>query len=302
MLGRIRRTNTHDMLSRSAHQRLSTLLQRLRASPPGVLALRVVEIDLLTHAASLSFFMLLSMAPLLVLVLWVVASLYPQAQAEVMHQIAELAGESAATVARTVVDNANAEPDIGSLAGVWGTLLLFFGATTVFARLQATLNLIFGYTQDGLGPLAWVRKRLFSFGVVLALGFLVVASTVLSTVIDVLFSSLPVLLPLAGNVAALLVYALAFAALFHYLPDRRVAWRQALLGGLATAVLFMAGRWAIGVYISRAAPGSAYGSMGTLVVMLVWMYYAAMVFFCGALVTDFIDRRAHPEARDPVPG
>ena len=120
---------------------------------------------------------------------------------------------------------------------------------------------------------------------------LLLSELTLTTALQVLFARLPLLLPALGNALSLGLYALAFAFLFHYLPDRRVRWRQAMLGGAITAALFVAGRWAIGLYLAQAAPGSAYGSMGTLVLLLVWMYYAAAVFFGGALITAVIDER-----------
>lgn len=195
-------------------------------------------------------------------------------------------------VAGTVLDNARAEPDVGSLAGLWSTLLLFVGATTVFARLQGTLNLVFRTDGGQLGGLlVWLRKRVFSFGVVFALGFLIIVSTLLTTAIDLLLAEVPVLVNVAGDLVSLLVYVLAFTLMYHYLPDRRVHWRQAFLGGAITTALFVLGRWLIGVYLAEAAPGSAYGAFGTLVITLLWIYYAALVFFVGALVTAVIDER-----------
>ncbi|WP_425480443.1 YihY/virulence factor BrkB family protein [Luteimonas viscosa] len=277
---------------------LRARLDRLQRTLPAQLVQRFIEIDLLTHAASLSFFALLSLAPLLVLLLWLTASLYPSAQAELMEQLGVLAGRGAQEVAATVLRNAEDQPDVGSLAGLWSTLLLFVGATAVFARLQNTLNVVFLTDARRLGGFkAWLRKRVFSFGVVFALGFLLVVSAALTTALEVLFAGSPTL-PVLGNLAALGIYSLAFALMYHYLPDRRVRWRQALLGGVITSLLFVLGRWAIGLYIARAAPGSAYGSMGTLVILLVWMYYAAMVFFTGALITALIDERVSRRARE----
>lgn len=274
-------------------RRLKARLEPLRDSLPAEALRRFVEIDLLTHAASLSFYTMLSLAPLLVLVLWLTASLYPSAQSALLEQIAGIAGDSAREVASTVIRNAEARPDIGSLAGWWSTLLLFVGATVVFARLQASLNQIFrtdaGRLHGGLA--GWLRKRVFSFGVVFAIGFLLLVSMLLATALQVALAKAPSLLPLVGNVATLAMYVLAFALLYHFLPDRRVRWRRAFIGGAITAGLFVAGRWAIGVYLAEAAPGSAYGSFGTLVLLLVWMYYAALVFFTGALVTAVMDDR-----------
>jgi len=272
-------------------------LQRLRQSLPVALVNRFIEIDLMTHAASLAFYAVLSLAPLLVLLLWLTASLYPTAQDELIRQVGQLAGSGAETIAGTVIDNARAQPSVGSLAGTWSTLLLFVGATAVFARLQTALNLIFRTDARRLdGMLAWLRKRIFSFGVIFALGFLLLVSMTLSTVLQVMFANVPSLLPAVGNVAGLGIYVVAFAFLYHYLPDRHVQWRQAFLGGAITALLFTGGRYLIGLYIAQADPGGAYGSTGALVILLVWIYYAAVVFFVGALLTAVIDERTRANA------
>ena len=284
-------------LLRPSNARIQRHLQRLQQSLPAALAKRFVEIDLMTQAASLAFYALLSLAPLLILLLWLTASLYPTAQEELVEQIGQLAGSGAEVIAGTVIQNASDRPSIGSLAGLWSTLLLFVGATAVFARLQAALNLIFRTDAQRLdGLLAWLRKRVFSFGVIFALGFLLLVSMTLSTVLQVLFSNVPSLLPALGTLTTLTIYVVSFTFLYHYLPDRQVQWRQAFLGGAITAALFVLGRYLIGLYIAQAAPGSAYGSMGALVILLVWMYYAAVVFFVGALLTAVIDERARAKA------
>jgi membrane protein len=191
-----------------------------------------------------------------------------------------------------VIRNADARPDLGSLAGLWSTTLLLVGATVVFAQLQGALNLIFRTDAKHLSGLAaWMRKRVFSLGVVLAIGFLLVVSMVATTALQVAFARLPSLLPALGYTSTLLLYALAFAFFYHYLPDRRVAWSRAFLGGAITALLFAGGRYLIGLYLAEAAPGSAYGSMGALVLLLLWVYYASVVFFAGALITAVIDER-----------
>jgi len=271
---------------------------RLQRSFPVAVGKRFVDVDVLTQAASLSFYALLSMAPLLVLLLWLTASLYPPAQQALVQQIEAAAGSSAATVAETVLRNADNQPDIGSLAGLWSTLLLFVGATAVFAQLQNALNLIFRTSGERLeGLKAWLRKRVFSFGVVLALGFLLILSMTATTMLQVAFSQLPSVLPALGYLTTLVVYAVGFAFMYHFLPDRRVEWRQAFIGGAITSALFALGRYGIGVYIAQVAPGSAYGSMGALVISLVWIYYATVVFFTGALMTAVIDERLRARAR-----
>ena len=281
------------------HERIQRVSQRVQDSLPAALLRRFVEADLLVHAAALSFYTLISLAPLLLLVLWLTASLYPTAQDSLLAQIAALVGPDARDVAGTVIDNASDRPDLGSLAGLWSTLILFVGATVVFAQLQATLNRVFATDAEALpgGLMAWLRKRVFSFGVVFALGFLLLVSMMLTTAVQVVFANLPYLVPAVANLITLLLYLVAFALLYHFLPDRRVRWRQAFLGGLLTAGMFVGGRWAIGLYLAHAAPGSAYGAFGTLVLLLVWVYYAALVFFVGALITAVMDERARDARR-----
>ncbi len=281
---------------------LRSRLDRLQQSLPAALVRRFVETDVMTQSASLAFYTLLSLAPLLILLLWLTASLYPPAQQALIDQIASLAGQSVAEVAQTVISNASAQPDLGSLAGLWSLLLLFVGATVVFAQLQAALNLIFRTDSRRFeGIVGWLKKRVFSAGVVLALGFLLIVSMVATTALQVIFAHLPSALPTLAYVTTVLVYALGFAFLYHYLPDRPVSWRQAFVGGAITALLFVLGRYAIGLYIANAAPGSAYGSMGTLVIMLVWIYYASVVFFGGALITAVIDERAQARRARTAP-
>ncbi|GAB3730549.1 YihY/virulence factor BrkB family protein [Luteimonas pelagia] len=266
---------------------------RLRGSLPAAVAKRFIELDLLAQSAALAFFALLSLAPLLVLLLWSTTWIYAPAGEALLGQVQAFAGADAARVVRVVLRNANRDPSVSSLAGWWSTGLLLVGATAVFARLQDTLNLIFRTDARRLrGPLAWLRKRLLSFGVVLALGFLLLVATTVSTLLQIVFAGLPSVLPVLGTLASACLYAGTFALMYRYLPDRVVHWRQAVLGGLVTTALFVLGRWAIGVYLATAAPGSAYGSMGALVVLLAWVFFAALVFFLGALITSIIDERA----------
>ena len=287
-----------------ARHRIEQLTGRFQQSLAGALLQRFVEAGLMTQAASLAFYALLSLAPLLVLLLWITASLYPPAQQSLIDQVGELAGPGSAAVAQTVIRNATDQPDIGSLAGIWSTILLFVGATVVFAQLQGALNLIFrSEAQRFTGLVAWLRKRVFSLGVVLAIGFLLIISMVATTALQIAFARMPSVLPAVGYSVTFLIYVITFAFLYHYLPDRRVAWPQAFLGGAITAGLFAIGRWMIGLYLAQAAPGSAYGSMGALVLLLVWIYYGGAVFFIGALLTAVIDERANhrPEAERPRP-
>ena len=269
--------------------------QTIRKATAGNLAMallrRFLDADVITQAAALAFYAALSMAPLLLLLLWLTAS-NAEAQAATLGQIGLLMGPEARDVAQTVIANARQAPDTGSIAGWWSIALLLIGATAVFAQLQDALNRIFRTDATALaGFVDWLKKRLFSFGILLALGFLLLVSMTVTTALDIALRYIDVLQPAVALFASLIVYALAFAFMYHFLPDRRVRWRLALGGGVFTAVLFVLGRGAIAWYLQRAPTGSAYGAMGALVLMMLWVYYAATILFVGAVVTATIDER-----------
>ncbi|QGW66978.1 YihY family inner membrane protein [Lysobacter soli] len=279
---------------------MKALVRRAQGSLPADLVRRFVDTELMAQAAALALYAMLSLAPLLLILVWLTSALLPGAQESLMQQIGLLAGGEAERVARTVVDNARDRPDTGSIAGWWSVALLFIGATAVFAQLQDVLNKIFRTDATRLaGAMAWLRKRVFSMGLVLAMGFLLLVSMTVSTLVQLAFSRMEWALPIVMNVATWLVYAISFALMYHYLPDRSVGWKRALGGGAITALLFVLGRWLIGWYLRESNPGSAYGSMGALVLALVWMYYAALIVFIGALITAVIDER-RKQKRDGV--
>lgn len=269
--------------------------QVVRRASSGGLAMamlrRFLDADVITQAAAVAFYAALSMAPLLLLLLWFTASA-PSAQAAAVAQIGVLMGPEAQDVARTVIANARARPDTGSLAGWWSIGLLLVGATAVFAQLQDALNRIFRTDATALAGIGqWLRKRLLSFGLLLALGFLLLVSLTVTTLLQFTLSRYHLLQPSVAQLASLFVYALAFALMYRFLPDRRVRWRLALGGGALTAALFVLGRAAIAWYLDRAPTGSAYGAMGALALMMLWVYYAAMILFAGAVVTATVDER-----------
>jgi membrane protein len=254
--------------------------------------LRFVDADLLSQAAALAFYAVLSMAPLLLLLLWLANGLLPAAQDALLGQVGLLAGDDARRVAASILASAQA-PKTGSIAGGWSLLLLFVGATAVFAQLQDVLNRIFRTDATRLpGLMVWLRKRIFSFGLVFAVAFLLIVSLSVTSAMQFLFARYDAALPVVMLLATALVYAVAFALMYHFLPDRRVHWRRALAGGALTSVLLLLGRAGIAWYLDVANPTAAFGSMATLALALLWIYYAALIVFVGALLTAVIDERS----------
>ena len=209
-----------------------------------------------------------------------------------LDQIGVLAGAEGQRVAAAILAASQRTPDPQSIAGWVSIVLLVFGASAVFRQLQEVLNRVFRTEASKLPSLrAWLRKRIFSLGLVLAVGFLLLVSLTVSTLLQIAFSRIEGVLPVLAQVAGLIVYSLAFALMYHYVPDRPVRWRLSFVGGFLTAVLFTVGRWLIGLYLEHANPASAYGSMGTLALAMVWIYYGGLVVFLGALLTAVLDER-----------
>lgn len=256
--------------------------------------------EALTLAASLAFYMALSFAPLTLLLIRLGSALGPRAEEELVSQVVDLLGSEAGAVVETIIENAESNPDEGALAGVLGIGVLVFSATSVFAQLQTALNHVWDVrAKPGNGVWSWLRKRLLSAGMLGAVGLLLLVSLALSTVLSLLASAAADRLPGAdavwvvlNTVVSLALFAAVFAAVFRFLPDARIAWRDVVFGALVTAVLFSIGKLLIGAYLGRQAVGSAYGAAGSLLVLLVWVYYSAtLVFFGAELTQSFAARR-----------
>lgn len=249
--------------------------------------------DDLTLAASIAYYTALSLAPLLVLALWLAASVTPDAQTELVDQVGALAGEQTREAIAAIVANAAQRPSLGGLAGAVGVGLLAVGASAVFSQLQTALDLVL----DGTGKAQisraeairlWLRRRLLSFGLLAAFVFLLIVSLTVSTLLALLLPRASAAWEIVNQVVALGVFALLFAGLFRYLPDRRPPWRAIRPGAVATALLFTAGKYVIGEYLAHSGVAGAYGPAGSLAVMLSWVYYsAAIVLFGGELVRAF---------------
>jgi membrane protein len=253
------------------------------------------EDNCLRLAASLAYYTALSLAPLVLLIAGLVGMVLDRQQAasQLAAQLEGLMGPAGRELVNSILTASS--PEGGTWATVAGLVTLVIGATAVFGELQATLNLIWEVRPAPTGGMwagiwALLKERLFSLALVFALTFLLLVSLVVSAALAAaaaLFQGpeqalLSRLLELA---ASLLVLTFVFALLFKYLPDAQIRWREVWLGGVLTAVLFTVGKTAIGYYLGQASVGSAYGAAGSMVVLLVWVYYSALIFFFGAEFT-----------------
>ena len=296
-----RKRHSHERAaSASLGKRVTRIFVVLRNAAEGF-----IDHGDLTLAASIAYYTALSLAPLLVLGLWLVASISPGAQNEFVEQIGVLGGSEARAATQLIVDNASANPSVGSLAGVVGIVLLILSATAVFSQLQTALNAIWRVdVKAGQQPInmvwGWVRRRLLSIGILAAIVFVLIVSLSVDAVLGMVLRHAGAVWEAVNQFAALVIFALLFAALFKFLPDARLSWRDTWLGAALTSVLFAVGKYAIGAYTASSGLAGAYGPAGSLAVLLVWVYYSATIFLFGAEIVQvmLLSRRG---ARKPQP-
>jgi membrane protein len=256
--------------------------------------------------AALAYYTVLSTAPLLVLVVAIAGFVFGEqaARGEIAYQVESLVGRDAAKIIEELLKDAH-HPASGIAATAIGAVTLFAGASAVFGELRDALNLIWDYkVPTGMGIKGMLRFRLFTFAIVMAVGFLLLVSLVVSALLAFLTRYLNGHFALPAFVAVALeplvsisVITLLFALVYKYIPDVAVEWRDVWLGAAFTAVAFTAGKLAIGLYLGKAGVGSAYGAAGSLVALLVWVYYSSQIFFFGAEFTKvYSDRRRHTGA------
>jgi membrane protein len=263
-------------------------------------------------AASLSFYTFFSLPALLTLLLALVGRFTDPAQVEhaITDQVARLIGPASAAQVASIISNAGRSPAAASVATIVSLLALVFGATTSFAQLQSALNTAWRVKPDPRRNQlrVFLVKRVFSFGILITVAFLLLVSLALSTVIEAISSALTTrfgipagLLQTVTALGSFLLVALLFAAMFRYLPDARIGWRDVGIGAIGTALLFVLGRTLIGVYLGRSDPGSVYGAAGSLALVLIWVYYTSMILLFGAEFTKLWAQR-YGKGITPVKG
>ena len=247
-------------------------------------------------AAALSYYTLLSLAPLVLMTVAVAGLVFERATVErrIVTEMGLLIGNEGSEVVQTVLRHAS-DPAKGTLSVVIGTAVLLLGATTVFAQLQSSLNRIWKVEESSHGSagMLWlfVKERLLSLAMVLAVGFLLLVSLVISAAVAAIGEALGgvsnpgIVLEALNVLVSLIVVTVLFATIFKVLPDAPVAWRDVWVGAVTTSVLFTVGKSLIGLYLGRTSIGSPYGAAGSLVVMTVWVFYASMIVFLGAELT-----------------
>lgn len=247
-------------------------------------------------AAALTFYTFFSLPALLALLLSLVGMFADPARVQrgITTQVGDLVGRAGAEQVATIVQSAQRSVVDQSAAAAFSVLAVIFGATTAFAQLQGALNKAWGVKPDPTRNQLknFLAKRVFSFGVVLGVAFLLLVSLSLSAVLSAAGNLVtgrmnlpPAVLEGANSVLSFVVVAALFAAMFKLLPDAHIDWRDVRFGAVATALLFVLGKTAIGYYLGRTDPGDAYGAAGSLAIVLIWVYYSSMIVLFGAELT-----------------
>ena len=254
-----------------------------------------LERNAFVHAGSLAFYTLFSMAPVVIIAIAIVGAVLGEeaAHGEIVGQLDDFVGHDAALAVQEAV--ARSRPAAaGILPTLTGIGALALGATTVFAQMQISLNRIWGVVAkpQKSSLLILIKNRVLSLAIVLTIGFILLVSLLLSVALraivryaDAWIAVPSLLLSGAELVVSLGVITLLFAVIFKVLPDAVIDWRDVWFGAAVTALLFVIGRYLIAFYLAYSAPASTYGAAGSLVLLLLWVYYSALILFFGAALT-----------------
>ena len=255
-------------------------------------------------AAALAYYTTFSLAPLLVLVIAIAGLVGGQeaAQTQTMAQVQDLLGAEGREFVEGMIESAS-RPETGLTATVIGAATLLFGALGVFGELQNSLNTIWEVKPKPAknwvdGVKRFVLRRLLSFTMVLGIGFLLLASLVISAVVSALGEYIGSRWPMAdfwlgliNFIVSFLVVTFLFAMMFKFLPEIKIAWKDVWLGAAVTSVLFSLGKFLIGLYLGRSEVGNTFGAAGSLAILLIWVYYSAQILFFGAEFTQVYANR-----------
>lgn len=258
-------------------------------------------------AAALAYYALLSLAPLIVIAVavvgWFVGA--DAARGRVAGELSAVVGGEAAQGIQAVAENAQS-PAAGVVGTVVGVVTLFVGASGVFGELQSSLNTVWEVApKPGRGLMGQLRDRFLSFSMVLGVAFLLLVSLVVSSALSAAGTFMAGALPggetvwqVVNFVLSLAIVTGLFALIFKVVPDAKIQWRDVWLGAAVTAVLFTLGKLLLGLYLGKAAVGSSYGAAGSIIALVVWVYYAAQILLIGA---EFTQVQARRRGRDIEP-
>ncbi len=246
--------------------------------------------------AALAYYTLFSMAPILLIAIAVAGLVFGReaSQNQIIGVIEDLVGVQSARAIQAIIESAGRRPDSGFFASAVGVIILLLGAGGVVEQLHQSLNTIWRVApKTGRGIRGFLLDRLLSFSMVLSVGFLLVVSLVISAVLTAVSGIIGGFLPIDAATAHILdlvvsfvFIMLLFAVIYKFVPDVRIAWSDVWIGAATTSFLFSVGKFLIGFYLGHSTVTSIYGAAGSLVTLLLWVYYSSLMFFFGAELTQ----------------
>src|ERR687896_574730 len=254
-----------------------------------------VEAEPFQLAAALSYYTLFSLAPLLLIAIGIAGFVFGReaAQNQIVETLQGMIGQDSAQTVQEMIQASNEKPKTGMLSTVIGFVALLFGAGGGVGHLQNSINRMWEVApKPGQGIWGFIRQRFFSFAMVLGIGFLLLVSLVVTALLSSLTGMLSSFLGDATFVAHAIdilvsfgFVTLLFALIYKYVPDVEIEWRDVWVGAALTAILFTIGKYLIGLYIGTSGVSSTFGAAGSLITILVWVYYSSLIFFLGAEFT-----------------
>lgn len=249
-------------------------------------------------AAGTAFYTIFSLPALLIIILNIGMTLYSETEikTEMLQQVEELAGEESRSTLENILDNFNKESN-GIISNFVAFLILAFSATTVFVSLQNAINHIWHIKpKPEKGLIKFIINRLLSFSLVASIGFILLVSLILDAVLVIVNNyfieyvvDLPInMVTIAHFILTQLILVVVFALMYRILPDAKVRWKDTWMGAVVTMLLFGIGKYLIGIYMGNSDLGSSYGAAGSLVILLIWVYYSVVIFLFGAQITYYI--------------
>lgn len=249
--------------------------------------------------ASLSYYTVFSLAPLLIIVIAIASLVFGSdvARERIMEQMQSLLGQQGASAIGDILAHQRQNPTHGVIATVIGIVTLLLGASGVVGELQESLNTIWGAPIPKGGLMTMIRQRLLSFAMILGIGFLLLVSLILSAALTGLssFYGTAAIFEVLNFIVSIGVVTVLFAAMFKFLPDAEIRWRDVWVGALVTSILFTIGKTLTGLYLSKSAVASGFGAAGSLVIILVWVYYNSQILFAGAEFTEVYSKYLREE-------
>lgn len=257
--------------------------------------------DIFDMSAALSYYTALSLAPLLILAITFIGFLGDSFKVELVRQVQELVGTQAAEAIKMITESAERREELRGVAGLFGLLTLLVSAGAIFGQLRTSLNIIFDMSIEQqkqadkmsfwLSSVGYLKEKLFSIGMVLTFVFISIVSLLISSFLTVIFQGITLVIGQVVNfITSIFIFTLLFSAIYYFLPQKKMSKKMTFIAGTITSILFSIGKFGIGLYLGQSAVGSSYGAAGSMIVLLMWVYFSSLIIFLSAEISHQVEK------------